>query len=161
VLEKGYGRVTVRDIIDRADVGRSTFYSHFRDKEDLFLSGIEGEIREAFGSEPDEGSPSLWLFEHAREHIDLYRALIRRRGGWELVSERIEKTLVEIFEDRLRGAATSPVPVEAAARFLGSALIGLLAWWLSEDTPLEPDAIDAAFRALASRGTEDTLGTAF
>ncbi|MBO0803611.1 MAG: TetR/AcrR family transcriptional regulator [Nocardiopsaceae bacterium] len=37
ILEKGYGRITVQDILDRADVGRSTFYSHYRDKDALLL----------------------------------------------------------------------------------------------------------------------------
>lgn len=162
VLEKGYGRVTVQEVIDRADVGRSTFYAHFRDKEDLFLSGIENEIREAFRSEREAGSPSLWLFEHAGGHIDLYRALVRRRGGWQLVSRRIQATLSEIFEGRLRGSSTAAaVPIDATAQFLASALLGLLTWWLSEDTPVEPAAMDATFRALASRGTEGALGTAF
>ena len=38
--EKPYDAITVQDIIDRADVGRSTFYSHYRDKEDLMVSGL-------------------------------------------------------------------------------------------------------------------------
>ena len=160
VMEKGYDRVTVQDVIDRADVGRSTFYSHFRDKEDLFLSGIEDEVREAFDAKGSSGggSPSLWLFRHAGEHADLYRVLVRRRGGWQLVSRRIEDTLVEVFEARLREAPGNSVPLEAAARFLGSSLMGLVSWWLAEGMPLEPDVMDEAFRALATNGTRGTLG---
>ena len=41
ILEKGYDKVTVQDVIDRANVGRSTFYSHFKDLEDLFLRGFD------------------------------------------------------------------------------------------------------------------------
>ncbi|MEM6707029.1 MAG: TetR/AcrR family transcriptional regulator, partial [Acidobacteriota bacterium] len=37
VREKDYARITVQDILDRADVGRSTFYTHYRDKDDLLL----------------------------------------------------------------------------------------------------------------------------
>ena len=50
ILEKGYDRVTVEEIIERPDVGRSTFSAHYRHKEDLFLSSFEEEIREAFSS---------------------------------------------------------------------------------------------------------------
>src|SRR5690349_10072505 len=41
ILEKGYEAITVQDLIDRANLGRSTFYSHFQDKEDLLLKGVE------------------------------------------------------------------------------------------------------------------------
>src|SRR5688572_17173346 len=39
--EKGYSAITVSNIIERADVGRSTFYSHYRDKDDLFVSELD------------------------------------------------------------------------------------------------------------------------
>ena len=45
ILEKGYDQVTVQHIIDRADVGRSTFYAHFENKDKLLLSGFEN-VRE-------------------------------------------------------------------------------------------------------------------
>jgi AcrR family transcriptional regulator len=40
ILEKGYEAMTIQDIIDRANVGRATFYNHFLDKQDLLVSGF-------------------------------------------------------------------------------------------------------------------------
>ena len=37
VQEKGFESVTVQEIIDRANVGRATFYSHFDSKDDLIF----------------------------------------------------------------------------------------------------------------------------
>src|SRR5260370_13562381 len=41
ILEKGYEAVTVEDICDAANVGRSTFYAHYTGKDDLRRSGLE------------------------------------------------------------------------------------------------------------------------
>ena len=163
IVAKGYERVTVRDVIAAADVGRSTFYVHYRDKEDLFLSSLDDEVRAALrADEPNSGSStsrSLLLFQHAGRHQDLYRALVRKRGGWPLAATRMEDTIAELFEHRLAAASDdAPVPPTAAARFLSTALIGLLSWWLYTGMEMTPEEIDDAFRRLANRGVRGALG---
>src|SRR5688572_29080610 len=92
VLEKGYEAVTVQEVLDRADVGRATFYAHFANREALLLSVFEmmrGELREAMGGLRSgdigrfgEGVGVLGpLFAHAAQHRRLYRALLNSRGG--------------------------------------------------------------------------------
>jgi AcrR family transcriptional regulator len=94
--ERGYDRVTVQDVLDRADLGRATFYAHFRDKDDLLLSAF-GEVREALrqhlaafarawrggpGAGPGAGlAGPRALFEHAAGQRGLYRALLGERGS--------------------------------------------------------------------------------
>ena len=84
ILERGYDRITVQDVLDRADVGRSTFYAHFRDKEALLLScfdGLRDDLREELDPRPAGGLPARVLFEHAHRNRRVYRALCGRRGG--------------------------------------------------------------------------------
>jgi AcrR family transcriptional regulator len=158
ILEKGYDRVTVEEIIERADVGRSTFYAHFRDKEDLFLSSFEEEIRQAFSAnsteaEPGspEASPSLLIFRHAAAHADLYKALVKRRGGWPLVRRHLEQVLTDLYEERLGPAShDGVVPARAAATFLANGLLGILTWWLDADTPIGAKDLDEVFRKLST-----------
>ena len=86
ILEKSYDSITVRDIVERANVGRSTFYAHYYDKEDLFRSEFD-ELLSALGihvelmdEERHQLVPSLELFRHIQEHHQLYKALIWGKG---------------------------------------------------------------------------------
>src|SRR6266436_5224005 len=92
ILKKGYEAITIQDICDEANVGRSTFYAHYTSKDDLKRSGFE-HLRKALIDRQREARAatsdiehrslgfSLTMFEHARDHIDLYRALVGGRGG--------------------------------------------------------------------------------
>src|SRR2546429_7962425 len=84
MIEKGYEATTVQDIIDRANVGRATFYAHFADKETLLTSRLE-DLR-SFLSERDrqtQGSLgfSLAMLEHARSHLPVWAAIVGRDSG--------------------------------------------------------------------------------
>src|SRR6266702_5552364 len=71
VIEKGYEAATVQDIIDRADVGRATFYAHFADKQTLLTSRLEdlrGLLLAQQRQSPDSLGFSLAMLEHARSH---------------------------------------------------------------------------------------------
>src|SRR5262249_48157020 len=72
IRERGWDAVTVQDVCARADVGRSTFYVHFADKEELLLSGF-AELRQSLRSHLADGRRkrlgfTFALLEHAEEH---------------------------------------------------------------------------------------------
>ncbi|MEP6895919.1 MAG: TetR/AcrR family transcriptional regulator, partial [Chloroflexota bacterium] len=148
ILEKGFDSVTVQDVIDRANVGRSTFYAHFQDKEDLLLSGFEHlrtEFEQHLTSESmTNDSPwelTLSMFKHAQSQRPLYKALAGKQGGNAALSH-IQKFLFAYLRTRLNdhlkqavSKRKNAIPTEILAQFIFSSFISLLVWWLDNDAP--------------------------
>jgi AcrR family transcriptional regulator len=163
ILRKGYDAITVQDIIDEADVGRSTFYSHYTGRDDLLRSGFQmlraelAEAQRAAGAKPVvPGSEplgfSLAMFEHAGEYRHAYNALVSGRGGAIAVSE-ISRILSEIVKDELRDMQENEaVPQEVRIQFTVGAFITVLTWWLERRPKLAPSVVNAMFRSLVLDG---------
>jgi AcrR family transcriptional regulator len=163
VLEKGYERITVQEILDRADVGRSTFYAHFRDKEALLLSCFDG-LREDLDREldamtPGDGPPGLGrlpaaIFAHAYQRQPAYRALCGRQGG-NVVSGHLHALVVDVLGAELAphlAVSGGQIPGTVIAEFYASALLGMLTWWVSQDFPHGPGQMAQMYGAMATPG---------
>jgi AcrR family transcriptional regulator len=175
VAEKGYDRVTVQDVLDRADLGRATFYAHFRDKDDLLLAGF-GELRQPLRSAmarsergehepPGEGlETTRALFEHVAAHRALYRGLAGSRAG-ALVLKRARGELVALTRGHFervvaqRGARPT-IPLEVLAEHTVGALLGVLTWWLDADSTYSAQEMAATFERLATPAVHEGLGLA-
>ena len=157
ILEKGYERTTVQDVLDRADVGRSTFYAHFRDKEALLVMSFDGlrdDLRRELGraSPPDPAAVVAAVFAHSYRHRDVYRALCGRQGG-SVVYGHLHRLIGGLLSDQLRPhlkATGSDLPVDVAAEFYTSAALGLLTWSVDHDHPYRPAELAAMYRTLAA-----------
>jgi AcrR family transcriptional regulator len=168
ILEKRYERITVQDILDRADVGRSTFYAHYRDKEALLLAGFDDmgeELRRDLAAvtpgEPlDPTGPVAAVFDHAYRHRRVYQAMCGRQGG-AVVHRHLHRLLGDLLRDHLRphlAAAGSDLPVDVVAEFATSAALGLLTWWVNQDYPHGPTGLARMYRRLAAPGILTALG---
>jgi AcrR family transcriptional regulator len=161
--EKGYDAVTVTDIIERADIGRSTFYSHYTDKRDVLFASLD-ELADFLRAHRDDGDGlfgfSLAMFEHAHEQLPMVRALLGRRGG-AVVRARVEHLIGELVREQLTPLAarttTPSIPVELTVAGVVGAYMALLARWLDEDEPHTPAHMDAAFRRLILPGVTAAL----
>ena len=153
IVERGYEVLTVQDILDRANIGRSTFYAHFRDKDDL-LQAAFARLRHIFDSHT--GTPgtaslaeiSLALFRHTAEQRPLYRAMVGKPSGAALMRAAHGLLSAHVRAHLEHFAETLPVPDEVAVQYYVSALIGLLTWWIDTDRPYTPAEMDMMFRHL-------------
>lgn len=171
IPEKGYEKVTVQDILDRANLGRSTFYMHYRHKDELLLSGF-GHLRtmleerhRALLSAKAQGKTadfnlSLELFRHARENHGRYKAMVGKQSGQMLMRQahdHLAALVREHLSSVMKNGETPPLPIDMTAHWIVSSFLSLLTWWLDRDLPYTAEEMDQMFRRVTLPGIEAAL----
>lgn len=154
--EKGYSAITVSDLIERANIGRSTFYSHFRDKDDLFVSELDRVIEvlshHTATQEDLPFFPSLELFRHVGEEYELYKALVWT-PGIDLLIKHLQKSLSHRIEQGLQKSGSDfEMPAPILATFIAGSYLTLLKWWLENKMNYAPERMDSIFKRLILEG---------
>ncbi len=158
IREKNYDSIVVKEILDRANVGRSTFYTHFRDKDELLVSSINDMFRSVPTRLPLSAKNyekiiwfSLPIFEYHDQHRHTGEARMGTRGR-AIVHEHLRKVLVELianmkndFQGRRK---TDQIPRDLLVQYVASTFILVLNWWLESRSPLAPKEVNDLFRAL-------------
>lgn len=166
ILERGFDEVTVQHVIDRADVGRATFYAHFRGKDDLLTSGFEEmrqSLRQILSMHSRDGLGFIRiLFEHAADHRREYRARVGSWGGGDITA-LVEREVTSIVQSQLREAVARrrmhpSVPPEVVTRYVVSALLALLKWWLDNDLPYTAEQMAEMFERLTAPAVAAGMG---
>lgn len=159
--EKPFDDIKVQDVLDRAGVGRSTFYAHFRDKDDLFMSDAE-DFFEAMATalsvrqeQSDRVAPVRELFAHLIDMREFYAALVasgRLHDNMELAqghfARGIERRLAEVARAR-------SIPKEqhvAIAQAQAGALVSLLQWWMGRRISTPPAEMDELYHRMLWSG---------
>jgi AcrR family transcriptional regulator len=183
IKEKGYGTISIEEITERANVGRATFYLHYKDKEDLLLEEfsemanekvqvlseipfsawlpVQEDAADARAKRP--APPLLIVFEHIYENSELYYILLKSEKSSRIV-ERIRKisteAIVKFMETK---AKTDPiplhfnVPIEFFAAFFSGALLSTVDWWLEEEMRHTPREMTHLFQSLFFKGAANAI----
>ena len=142
VVERGYERVAVEDIADRADLARATFYSHYPNKEAVLFAVSNRLVEDLMQRIAYQGGP--WnvvrrdaiqtAYKHAAENPDLYRACISDARTRQAYLSILTRYAEQNFRDRLKALNRQPrIPVPLMARgFVGAHLAILEAWLAGE-----------------------------
>lgn len=152
VLERGWDQISVTDVCDRADVGRSTFYVHFADLEDLLVSGFD-DLHEALSAARVKASGSFGfvgpLFEHAKENSRLMQAVAGRKSG-QTVQRLFRDLAVRLVEAELAASGLPAGPSRHhTARYVSGALVELLLSWLETPRGLDAEGVATVFKQLS------------
>lgn len=164
IQEQRYDSITVQDICRRANVGRSTFYAHYHDKDDLLASNFQ-QVMENLGSRVEWHEGQLIfsiapLFQHVQEHHHLYKALVWG-GGFDVLlraGQQQWRAQIEQHLSTLLPQGRPPaIPVEVATAYFAGVLQSLLLWWLDRKMPYSPERMDEMFQQLVMPGVNAAL----
>jgi AcrR family transcriptional regulator len=165
MAERGFERLTIQNIIDRAGVGRATFYAHFQNKEEL-LAGSVGRLRAWLETMRDRypAQPFAFMmpfFDHLASHRAIYRTTFERES--EVSVERLIRSMMrELVRAELLANRTSQqddAAIELATQFVVSTFWSVTVWWMGSGGQRAPAQVNAIFLQLAQPGLELALTT--
>ncbi|MDX1993085.1 MAG: TetR/AcrR family transcriptional regulator [bacterium] len=140
--EKTYEAISVGDIADRADVGRSTFYRHYETKADLLISlhdGAFGRLTDGLVTADDwlrDEPPALLIeFLERAGHVERLMPYLYTLGkDVDVVTRKLDEVLAAQVEARLRAAfadVESTVPLPVLAHAIAGMFRWVIQWWIS------------------------------
>lgn len=157
--EKDYDRISVSEVLERANIGRSTFYMHFRDKDELFESAIQEKLESLRAAGPAAANPvepimsfSRAVFEHVHSNLAAGGARMGRRGR-AILHEHLRGVLARWIRDELarslqgRIRSSRGIPTELLAQHVAATFVLVLEWWVDESGS-PPAEAEALFRSL-------------
>ena len=172
ILEEGYDTISIQDITDKANLGRATFYLHFKDKDDLLMDVMD-QMMSDFMAQVPQLSTTKWqledskaiekLFDFAADHYDLYRILIIGSGSI-TASRQLHQRIAENIENAIRAeieennAEPLVSPHFLANHFAGS-LLSTIYWWLDNDLPFDVGQMAEMFQRVNLLDKESLMGS--
>jgi AcrR family transcriptional regulator len=174
VVEKGYDSVTIEDITEKAELGRTTFYLHYRDKEELLLESIDAIAEELtahiyqqiqagnpsgrFLSGENQFRPIQFVFEHASNNRMLYQIILRGEGST-IAASRIRQIIFDaaqmfflLYLGQEKVDSIGKANMDIIAAYFSSSLLGFLTWWLESESKIPPAEIGEIIQNLIFRG---------
>ena len=159
--EKPFETITVQDVLDRAKVGRSTFYSHYSDKDDLLMSDVE-EFFESVslllslrGDKSDRVFPVTEFFGHiieAKQFIDALVSSGKFDDNMELARGQFARGIERRLSELPRGQQIPADERLVLAVGYAGALLSLLTWWIDRGMKQSPSEMDQLFHRLVWKG---------
>ena len=159
IEEKAIDEVTVREVLDRAKVGRSTFYVHYQDKDDLFLSQLEDGLQmwSTILTKQEKSrrlAPVAEFFAHVASARKLYRSLVasgRIQSFFDLAQGYFARGIARRLKE-IGLPITDQREFDARAHALAGNLLSLLKWWLDRGAKEPAEDMDDLFHRMVWKG---------
>lgn len=158
LAEKPIEKITVKEICEKADINRGTFYSHYSDEFDLYNCIVDELLENGFERlgdfmtlSDDEITDSITnVFEYIQENAELIRTLINNG-----VEYSIEKRIRNVIKNIYLSKSTKVVDIDSincAYSFIAAGSISLIRYWLNSDMQKSAAEMAVFTRTLAGKG---------
>ncbi|MBA2684287.1 MAG: TetR family transcriptional regulator [Gemmatimonadaceae bacterium] len=161
MVAEEFDAITVQHVIERAKVGRTTFYAHFRNTDDLLLSDAERffAMLEQYFDRPGVAgrrvAPVAELLQHMRDVREFQRA-VDRAGRRDLLFDLVAGHLAKMIARRIAAlvpdTSSLSVPIPVASRMYAGALVELVRWSLDREATHSPAWVDARYHEVVWLG---------
>ena len=171
ILEEGYDEISIQDITEKANLGRATFYLHFKDKDELLLE-VMNQLIVDFMEQAPQLTEAQWrlqdtktivkLFDFAAAHYDLYRILTIGSGG--ITASRqlhhsIAENIMGFIQAELDSLNAEPtLPIDFIANHFSGSLLATIYWWLDNDLPYTAEEMATMFQKINLLNRDNLLG---
>jgi len=156
--KKQYSRITIQNIIDKANVGRSTFYSHYSTKDELFLTCIQPMLEMInldIGKYIESGETSsqsvLELFEHIKQNKHVVGGLIKAENSslfFEKIIIHFDNQAQQYLNSKVIGLNIYKIPLPILAYHISTTLVGLVKWWSNSNMSYSSEEMCQFFQEL-------------
>lgn len=167
--EKRFEAITVRDLTERANINRGTFYLHYQDKYDLLEQCEDEIIKNILENIHDlqvqdlefiitDGKPFpfiIKIFEYIQENADFLRAVLGPNGDPSF-QEKIKEMMIQNFFFKLGNIPTT-VPVEILTTYISSAHLGVIQYWINTGMKQSPEEMASILFRIITKGPIETI----
>jgi AcrR family transcriptional regulator len=170
IAERGYDAITIQDIVDRAGIGRTTFYLHYNNKNELFMSchqaimiefhlGLPHPLSREELLSPEIPSEMASTYQHLEKGRALLYPIFQGKDS-QLILRQIRERSAREIETNLRAVFTeadSMIPLSMLSNYLAGAQIALMQWWLEKRRPYSPETLVKTFHRLQRAALRDAF----
>ena len=163
LAKKSYSRITVQEIIDTANVGRTTFYAHFETKDDLLKALCENlfghiissavDCTHTHGLYSDRSAPEsvfCHLLQHLQENENNILGLLSCESS-ELFLRYFKDSLNRLIRDQFvnqNRKTNRDIPQDFLINHISGSFVEMVLWWIGNRMKQTPEELDRYFRAV-------------